>query len=131
MTTPNPSPRSKPERHDLANAAVRIIARVACGDLAHIGEGDLVILADLARRMANTPSPTVTHVQVLALDALAHAPTAGDRATLAAYLRSQSGRQTLAHAFADARRDLAATEPNPSPWSKPKRASTSRLGLNR
>ena len=107
MKRPNPSPWSTPERRDLADAAVRIIARVACGDLAHIGEGDLVILADLARRMANTPAPTVTHVQVLALHALAAAPTTGDRATLAAYLRSQSGRQTLADALANARRDLA------------------------
>ena len=107
MTSPNPSPRSTPERHDLAAAAVRIIARVACGDLAHIGEGDLVILADLARRMANTTAPTVTHVQVLALHALAAAPTTDDRATLAAYLRSQSGRQTLANDLAHARRDLA------------------------
>jgi len=104
--SPNPSPRSTPERHDLAAAAVRIIARVACGDLAGVSVADLDVLADIACRLARADAPLVTYAESVALSALAHAPTECDRAALARYLQTQSGRGEVAHALAAARRDI-------------------------
>ena len=75
--------------------------------LAGVSVADLAVLADIACRLARSPSPLVTYVESVAVSALAHAPTEPDRDALARCLQTQAGRGEVAHALADARRRIA------------------------
>jgi len=105
MTTPRKPPETL-NTPDILGRAVRIIGRVACGDLTDVSAADLDVLANIACRLARADSPLVTYVESVALSALAHAPSECDRTALARCLQTQFGRGEFAHALAAARRDM-------------------------